>query len=62
MGDRIGEKYFGDIFQMLQALSSRDKVKSAVAGLTVVKKIVDVYGSMIWVESKLGEGNTLNED
>jgi signal transduction histidine kinase len=57
-GPGIEEKHFERIFQMFQTLAPRDKVESAGVGLTVAKKIVELYGGRIWVESKLGEGST----
>ncbi|OHB62210.1 MAG: hypothetical protein A2167_01705 [Planctomycetes bacterium RBG_13_46_10] len=57
-GPGIEEKYFEKIFQMFQTLSRRDDVESTGVGLTVVKKIVEMYGGRIWVESKVGEGST----
>jgi two-component system sensor kinase FixL len=57
-GPGIEEKYFDKIFQMFQTLSRRDDVESTGVGLTVVKKIIEMYGGTIWVESKVGEGST----
>jgi PAS domain S-box-containing protein len=57
-GSGIEEKYFEKIFKMFQTLSPRDKFESTGIGLTIVKKIVDLYGGRIWVESKVGEGST----
>ncbi len=57
-GPGIEEKYFEKIFKMFQTLSPRDKFESTGIGLTIVKKIVDLYGGHIWVESKVGEGST----
>ncbi len=57
-GPGIEEKYFEKIFQMFQTLSPRDEFESTGVGLTVVKKIIEMYGGKIWVESKVGEGST----
>jgi len=57
-GPGIEEKFFEKIFQMFQTLSPRDEFESTGIGLTVVKKIVEMYGGKIWLESKLGEGST----
>jgi light-regulated signal transduction histidine kinase (bacteriophytochrome) len=57
-GPGIEEKYFEKIFQLFQTLAPRDEVESTGVGLTVVKKIVEMYGGRIWVESKVGKGST----
>jgi len=57
-GPGIEEKNFERIFEIFQTLSPRDEVKSTGVGLTVVKKIVELYGGKIWVQSKPGQGST----
>jgi signal transduction histidine kinase len=57
-GPGIEEKYFEKIFQIFQTLESRDKRESTGIGLTLVKKIVQLYGGTISVESTVGEGST----
>lgn len=57
-GPGINEKNFEKIFQIFQTLSSRDEFESTGVGLTIIKKIVELYGGKIWVESKIGEGST----
>ena len=57
-GPGIDEKHFERIFQIFQTLNSRDELESTGVGLTIAKKIVEMYGGKIWVESKLGEGST----
>jgi len=57
-GPGIEEKHFGKIFQIFQTLAPRDQVESTGIGLTLVKKIVEMYGGSIWVESQVGKGST----
>ena len=57
-GPGIEEKYYDKIFQMFQTLSARDKFESTGVGLTVVQKIVELYGGKIWIESQVGQGST----
>jgi light-regulated signal transduction histidine kinase (bacteriophytochrome) len=57
-GPGIEEKHFERIFRIFQTLSPRDELESTGIGLSVVKKIVELHGGEIWVESKVGEGTT----
>ena len=57
-GPGIEEKYFDKIFQIFQTLSPRDEFESTGIGLTVAKKIVELYEGKIWVESEPGQGST----
>jgi two-component system sensor kinase FixL len=57
-GPGIEDKYFEKIFQMFQTLSTRDENPSSGIGLSTVKKIVEMYGGKVWVESKPGQGST----
>jgi len=57
-GPGIDEKYHQKIFQIFQTLSARDEYESTGIGLTIIKKIVELYGGRIWVESKPGQGST----
>jgi two-component system cell cycle sensor histidine kinase/response regulator CckA len=57
-GPGIEEIYFERIFQTFQTLSPKDELEGIGVGLTVVKKIIEMYGGRIWVESKVGEGST----
>ena len=57
-GPGIEEKYFEKIFQIFQTLAPRDEIESTGVGLSLVKKIVEMYGGKIWVESKVGAGST----
>ena len=57
-GPGIEEKYFQKVFEIFQTLSPRDEVEGNGVGLSVVKKIVELYSGKIWLESKAGEGST----
>ena len=57
-GPGIEEKHFERIFKIFQTLSPRDEAESTGVGLTVVKKIIEMYEGSIWVESEVGEGST----
>ena len=57
-GRGIEEKHYEKIFQLFQTLSPRDKFESTGIGLTVTKKIVELYNGKIWVESEPGQGST----
>lgn len=57
-GPGIDPKYHDKIFQIFQTLRSGEDFDSTGIGLSVVKKIVKLYGGRIWVESELGKGAT----
>ena len=59
-GPGIEEKYFDKIFIIFQTLKPRDEFESTGIGLTIVKKIVGMYGGDVWVESEVGEGSTFH--
>jgi light-regulated signal transduction histidine kinase (bacteriophytochrome)/CheY-like chemotaxis protein len=56
-GPGIEEKYFDRIFEVFQTLSPRDEVEGSGIGLAVVKRIIEMYGGRVWVESKVGKGS-----
>lgn len=57
-GPGIDRQHFEKIFQLFQTLAPRDRVESTGVGLALVKKIVEMYGGRIWLESTLGLGST----
>ena len=59
-GPGIDEKYHEKIFQIFQTLTSGNDSDSTGIGLTLVKKIVEVGGGRIWVESEPGDGTTVS--
>lgn len=57
-GPGIEKKYFDKIFKIFQTFPSCSYFASSGVGLTVAKKIVELYDGKIWVESKVGEGSS----
>ncbi|MBC8757006.1 two-component sensor histidine kinase [Kordia sp. YSTF-M3] len=55
-GKGIEEKYFEKVFMAFQKLEN--DYKSSGIGLSIVKKIMDLYEGVIWIESKPTEGTT----
>jgi len=55
-GPGIEEQYFDKIFEIFQRLGKREDNEGTGAGLTIVKKIVQMHKGKIWLESKIGEG------
>ncbi|MCP4263004.1 MAG: PAS domain S-box protein [Planctomycetes bacterium] len=57
-GPGIEEKNFEKIFKIFKALPTSPDFEGTGVGLTVVKKIVELYDGNIWIESKVGKGST----
>ncbi|MFZ1548530.1 MAG: PAS domain S-box protein [Candidatus Nitrotoga sp.] len=57
-GPGIDQRNFEKIFQLFQTLAPRDRVEGTGVGLALVKKIVEMYGGHIWLESTVGRGST----
>lgn len=57
-GPGIEEKHFKKVFKIFQTLAPRDEIESTGIGLSLVKKIVEMYGGKVWVESDVGKGSS----
>jgi signal transduction histidine kinase len=59
-GPGIEEKYFERIFRLFETLAPRDRIEGTGVGLALVKKIVELEGGRIWLESTVGRGTTFH--
>lgn len=57
-GRGIKEEHFEKIFQLFQTVEPLNESESTGIGLTLVKKIIEMYGGRIWVQSTAGEYTT----
>lgn len=59
-GPGIEEKYFDRIFQIFQRLETRDNLEGTGVGLTLVKRIIQIYHGTIWITSEINKGTTFH--
>ncbi len=55
-GVGIPKEYHEKIFQIFQSIGNNER--STGIGLSIVKKIIDIYHGSIWLESEIGVGTT----
>jgi len=57
-GPGIEQKYHDKVFKIFQMLALRDETENIGMGLSIVKKITELYDGQVWIESKVNEGST----
>ncbi|MBN1392193.1 MAG: HAMP domain-containing protein [Sedimentisphaerales bacterium] len=57
-GPGIAQQHFDRIFRLFQTLDGNIGTGNRGVGLTVVKKIVELYDGRIWLTSEIGQGST----
>lgn len=57
-GPGIAKQHFERIFRLFQTLNDSDQSEGSGAGLTFVRKIVELYGGRVWLTSEPGSGST----
>jgi len=57
-GPGIAQQHFEKIFRIFQTLQAKDQFETTGVGLTIAKKIVELYGGKIWLNSTIGQGTT----
>jgi PAS domain S-box-containing protein len=55
-GVGIPKEYHEKIFKIFQSVGNKER--STGIGLSIVKKIIDLYEGKVWLESEIGEGTT----
>lgn len=59
-GIGIDPKYHDRIFKIFERLHGQDEYPGTGAGLTICRKIVDLWRGRIWLESEPGKGTTFH--
>ncbi|UCF15146.1 MAG: GHKL domain-containing protein [Phycisphaerales bacterium] len=57
-GPGIDRKYSKKIFRIFQTLSPAEQSEGTGIGLAIVRKIIELNGGKVWVDSEVGKGST----
>jgi signal transduction histidine kinase len=57
-GPGIAPQHFERIFRLFQTLDDPDQSDGGGIGLTITRKIVELYSGKIWLDSELDHGST----
>lgn len=57
-GPGIAPQHFERIFRLFQTLDDPDQSNGSGTGLTITRKIVELYSGKIWLDSELNHGST----
>ncbi len=57
-GPGIDPQYQAQVFEPFQRLHSRDDIEGSGLGLAICRRIIDLHGGKLWVESEGGSGAT----
>ena len=58
MGVGIPKEYHQKIFEIFQSIGNKER--STGIGLSIVKKIIDLYEGDVWLDSEIGKGTTFH--
>ncbi|MFB3818473.1 MAG: ATP-binding protein [Candidatus Methylomirabilales bacterium] len=59
-GPGIEARFFETIFQPCKTLQTQEAMEGSGMGLTLARKIAELHGGRLWVESEVGQGSTFH--